>query len=215
MKHSETFGPATIFILQHHWETIIDVQFTPHSTATPLNRRNATNKKMHQSSGRMRFEMVNHQPLPGDLRRSHSMSLTTSATDESHSWLCVGVSVHASECSQRQQPQINTNSHRYKSTVNLCSSASICGSTGHSQYDVNGYALACWRPSLGARCFARRLNRISHAARTLGLCNGCGSRMNWHVNPAANVTARRVGQRFHTESLPRQHGPLAISYALS
>ena len=156
------------------------------------------------------FEMVSQPRKPADLVRSHSMSLTTNATDESHSWLCVGVSVHASECSQRQQPQINTNSHRYKSTVNLCSSASICGSTGHSRYDVNGYALACWRPSLVGRCFARRLNRISHAARTLGLCNGCGSRMNWHVNPAANVTARRVGQRFHTESLPRQHDPLSV-----
>ena len=35
-----------------------------------------------------------------------------------------------------------TDSHRYKSTVNLCASASICGSNGHSRYDVNGYSNA-------------------------------------------------------------------------
>ena len=111
-------------------------------------------------------------------------------TDESHSWLCFGVSVPAAECSLRQQPQMNPNSHRYKSTVNLCSSASICGSNGHSRYDVNGYALACWRPTLVALDFARRFNRNSHAAGPLSPCIECGSRMNWHVNSVSNVARR-------------------------
>ena len=87
---------------------------------------------------------------------------------------------------------MNPNSHRYKSTVNLCSSASICGSNGHSRYDVNGYALACWRPTLVALDFARRFNRDSHAARTLGMGIECGSSMNWHVNSVSNVARRRT-----------------------
>ena len=55
---------------------------------------------------------------------------------------------------------------------------------------VNGYALACWRPTLVALDFARRFNRDSHAARTLSPCIECGSRMNWHVNSVSNVARR-------------------------
>ena len=52
---------------------------------------------------------------------------------------------------------------------------------------VNGYALACWRPTLVALDFARRSNRDSHAARTLGMGIECSPGMNWHVHFVSNV----------------------------
>ena len=55
---------------------------------------------------------------------------------------------------------------------------------------VNGYALACWRPTLVALDFARRSNRDSHAAKTLGMGIECSPGMNWHVNFVSNVARR-------------------------